>query len=133
MTTLESTPVTTSTTVTTNPPPSTLASTLSAPPPRRTVSAPGYSSRPTVIASNMLPPRGMATIKSVLSGDTVILLGSAASPNSIPKVVTFTLERITSPRMASKNNNHQDEPGAFAAREWLRELVIGKQVAFETR
>jgi len=126
MTTLESTPVTTTSTTATNPPPSTLASTLSAPPPRRIA-------RPTVIASNMLPPRGVATIKSVLSGDTVILLGSAASPNSIPKVVTFTLERITSPRMASKNNNHQDEPGAFAAREWLRELVIGKQVAFETR
>ena len=26
-----------------------------------------------------------------------------------------------------------DEPGAFAAREWLRQLVIGKTVAFETR
>jgi staphylococcal nuclease domain-containing protein 1 len=26
-----------------------------------------------------------------------------------------------------------DEPGAFTAREWLRNLVIGKQIAFETR
>ncbi|KAL3911169.1 MAG: hypothetical protein SGILL_007389 [Bacillariaceae sp.] len=35
--------------------------------------------------------------------------------------------------MASKANNNVDEPGAFPAREWLRQLVVGKMVAFETR
>ncbi|KAL3911394.1 MAG: hypothetical protein SGILL_007299, partial [Bacillariaceae sp.] len=35
--------------------------------------------------------------------------------------------------MASKGNNNVDEPGAFPAREWLRQLVVGKMVAFETR
>lgn len=34
--------------------------------------------------------------------------------------------------MASKTNP-VDEPGAFPAREWLRKLVVGKQVQFETR
>lgn len=34
--------------------------------------------------------------------------------------------------MASKSTP-ADEPGAFEAREWLRKLVVGKQVSFETR
>lgn len=36
-------------------------------------------------------------------------------------------------RMASRANNNVDDPGAFEAREWLRKLVVGKSVAFETR
>ncbi len=35
--------------------------------------------------------------------------------------------------MASKSNANTDEPGAFPAREWLRQLVVGKMVNFETR
>ena len=35
--------------------------------------------------------------------------------------------------MASKSNANTDEPGAFPAREWLRNLVVGKTVTFETR
>lgn len=35
--------------------------------------------------------------------------------------------------MASKNNSNIDEPGAFPAREWLRQLVVGKMISFETR
>ena len=35
--------------------------------------------------------------------------------------------------MASKANANVDEPGAFPAREWLRNLVVGKMVNFETR
>jgi len=34
--------------------------------------------------------------------------------------------------MASKSTGN-DEPGAFEAREWLRKLVVGKPVRFETR
>lgn len=78
----------------------------------------------------ILPAKGKARVKSVLSGDTVILLGSA--PNGgIPPEVLFTLEGLNAPRMASKSS--VDEPGAFEAREYLRKLVIGKFVRFETR
>lgn len=35
--------------------------------------------------------------------------------------------------MASKANANIDEAGAFPAREWLRELLVGKMVNFETR
>jgi hypothetical protein len=36
-------------------------------------------------------------------------------------------------RIASKGNNNTDEPGAFPAREWLRQRCVGKSVTFETR
>lgn len=35
--------------------------------------------------------------------------------------------------MASKANANTDEPGAFPAREWLRQLLVGKVINFETR
>eukprot|EP00980_Cylindrotheca_fusiformis_P001425 scaffold345_cov134-Cylindrotheca_fusiformis.AAC.36 len=40
---------------------------------------------------------------------------------------------LASFRLASKSNGNVDEPGAFPAREWLRQLVVGKMVQFETR
>jgi staphylococcal nuclease domain-containing protein 1 len=36
-------------------------------------------------------------------------------------------------RVASKGNGNVDEPGAFAGREWMRALTVGKNVMFETR
>jgi len=44
-----------------------------------------------------LPPRGVARVKNVLSGDTVVLLGKAAPGQPAPEVV-FTFERVTAPR-----------------------------------
>lgn len=85
-------------------------------------------SRPTI-----LPSRGTARVKQVLSGDTVILLGKASNPKARAPEVIFTLENVTAPRLASKSNANVDEPGAFPAREWLRQLLVGKMVNFETR
>jgi len=53
--------------------------------------------RPTI-----LPSRGVARVKSVLSGDTVILLGKASGPNEKAPEVVFTLENISAPRYVSK-------------------------------
>ena len=50
--------------------------------------------RPPII----LPSRGVARVKSVLSGDTVILLGKASTPNGKAPEVIFTLENISAPR-----------------------------------
>lgn len=86
-----------------------------------------------IIMVTVLPNRGSAKIKSVLSGDTVILLGRAAVPGGMAPEVTFTFERVTAPRLASKSNNNVDDPGAFSSREWLRNLCVGKTVTFETR
>ena len=49
--------------------------------------------RPTV-----LPAKGVARVKNVLSGDTVILLGKASAPNGKAPEVIFTLENISAPR-----------------------------------
>jgi staphylococcal nuclease domain-containing protein 1 len=46
----------------------------------------------------ILPKTGVARVKSVMSGDTVILLGKAPGPNSPPPEVIFTFESMTSPR-----------------------------------
>jgi len=81
----------------------------------------------------VLPSHGTALVKSVLSGDTVVLSGKAPSPGSKPPIVIFTFERVTAPRMASKVNGNIDDPGAFPAREWLRRTCVGKHVEFETR
>ena len=50
--------------------------------------------RPPII----LPSRGVARVKNVLSGDTVILLGKASTPNGKAPEVIFTLENISAPR-----------------------------------
>uniref|UniRef100_A0A7S2EXZ5 Uncharacterized protein n=1 Tax=Trieres chinensis TaxID=1514140 RepID=A0A7S2EXZ5_TRICV len=81
----------------------------------------------------VLPSRGVAVVKSALSGDTVVLLGRATQSGTKAPEVVFTFERVTSPRMASKGNNNVDEPGAFPSREWLRAKCVGKTVQFETR
>ena len=46
----------------------------------------------------ILPQSGLAIVKSVLSGDTVVLTGRSTSPGQQPPVVTFTFERVTAPR-----------------------------------
>ena len=46
----------------------------------------------------VLPSRGMATVKSVLSGDTVILTGRPTTAGAKAPVVIFTFERVTAPR-----------------------------------
>lgn len=51
------------------------------------------ANRPTI-----LPSKGVARVKNVLSGDTVILLGKAATPNGKAPEVIFTLENISAPR-----------------------------------
>ncbi len=82
---------------------------------------------------SILPATGSAKVKSVLSGDTVVLLGRAPAAGGKAPEVTFTFERVTAPRMASKANNNVDDPEAFPSREWLRTLCVGKTVIFETR
>jgi len=46
----------------------------------------------------VLPKTGIAKVKSVLSGDTVVLLGKATSPNKPPPEVIFTFEGLSAPR-----------------------------------
>ena len=46
----------------------------------------------------ILPATGVARVKSVLSGDTVILLGKPGAPNQPQPEVIFTFEAVNAPR-----------------------------------
>ncbi|CAO3623878.1 unnamed protein product [Cunninghamella blakesleeana] len=68
-----------------------------------------------------------AVVKNVLSGDTVILRGKPR-PNGPPAERLLALSNVQAPRLG--NNSRDDEPFAFGAREFLRKLLVGKEVAF---
>jgi staphylococcal nuclease domain-containing protein 1 len=46
----------------------------------------------------ILPSQGVARVKSVMSGDTVVLLGKPAVPTQAPPEVIFTFESLSAPR-----------------------------------
>ncbi|EQC42645.1 hypothetical protein SDRG_00373 [Saprolegnia diclina VS20] len=71
---------------------------------------------------------GNATVKAVLSGDTVVLMGNAT--NGPPPELMLTLASLQAPKLARTAEQH-DEPYAFASREYLRNLLIGKVVRFK--
>ncbi|SCV72043.1 BQ2448_4737 [Microbotryum intermedium] len=71
-----------------------------------------------------------ATVKSVLSADTLVLRGKVLSPNSLPRERVVHLDDgLTAPRVG--NRDREDEPWAFDAREYLRALLVGKTVNFQ--
>lgn len=62
----------------------------------------------------------VGNVKSVLSGDTLIL----ASPNNPSAERTLSLAYVTAPHLKREG----DEPFAFQSREHLRKLAVGKPV-----
>ncbi|KAI8137141.1 hypothetical protein BJV82DRAFT_636668 [Fennellomyces sp. T-0311] len=73
------------------------------------------------------PPVHKATVKNVLSGDTVILRGKPR-PNGPPPERLLALSNVQAPRLGNKDRD--DEPFAFGSREFLRKLLVGKEVSF---
>ncbi|KAK5991067.1 Staphylococcal nuclease domain-containing protein 1 [Cladobotryum mycophilum] len=61
-----------------------------------------------------------ANVKSVLSGDTLIL----SSPNNPTAERTFSLAYVSAPHLKREG----DEPFAFQSREYLRNLIVGKPI-----
>jgi staphylococcal nuclease domain-containing protein 1 len=70
---------------------------------------------------------GSGTIKAVLSGDTVVIVGKAAG--GPPPELQVSLSSVIAPKLG--RNENPDEPFAWSSREFLRELCIGKAVTFE--
>jgi len=62
----------------------------------------------------------VASVKSVLSGDTLIL----SNPTNPSAERTFSLAFVSAPRL----NKEGDEPFAFQSREFLRNIAVGKMV-----
>ncbi|KAK1933976.1 Ribonuclease TUDOR 1 [Phytophthora citrophthora] len=71
---------------------------------------------------------GHATVKAVLSGDTLVLIGAAT--NGPPPELMLTLSSLQAPRLA-RSPEQSNEPYAWASREHLRKLCVGKQVRFK--
>ena len=66
-------------------------------------------------------------VKSVISGDSLVIMGADASKGPPPeKLLTLN---ILAPRMGNRGGT-PDQPFAWAAREFLRQEVIGKRVSF---
>ncbi|KAJ9060508.1 hypothetical protein DSO57_1030164 [Entomophthora muscae] len=71
-----------------------------------------------------------AIVKSVLSGDTIILRGRPKN-NAPPAERQISLNFISAPRLTSKKDSAQEsQPFAFESREFLRRLLVGKEVGF---
>ncbi|CAN6470492.1 unnamed protein product [Victoria cruziana] len=65
-------------------------------------------------------------VKAVPSGDCLVIMGSTKA--EIPPEKTVTLSSLIAPRLARRGG--VDEPFAWASREHLRNLCIGKEVTF---
>ncbi|KAG9316712.1 hypothetical protein JVU11DRAFT_2772 [Chiua virens] len=69
-----------------------------------------------------------AVVKSVISGDTLVLRGPTGPQGQPPKERILHLSDITAPRMG--NTTREDEPWAFESRDFLRSLAVGKPISF---
>ena len=67
-----------------------------------------------------------AIVKSVLSGDTVILRGPAVKGPPQEKIVH--LANVQAPRLSM--NRQPSEPFGFASRDYLRKKLVGKKVLY---
>lgn len=74
---------------------------------------------------------GIATVKEVISGDTLVLVG--APKDGPPPEKRVSLSSVTAPRVALKTLTHEspDEPYGWPAREFMRTRLIGQQVQFK--
>ncbi|CAI2334758.1 unnamed protein product [Caenorhabditis sp. 36 PRJEB53466] len=93
----------------------------------------GSPTAPPVSASSSTTPavrRGL--VKSVLSGDAIILQGSPQS--GPPPEWTVYLSNVTAPRLGRRPTDSSpatpDEPYAWEAREFLRKKLVGHLVTF---
>ncbi|KAK0504683.1 hypothetical protein EDD18DRAFT_308303 [Armillaria luteobubalina] len=69
-----------------------------------------------------------AIVKSVISGDSLVLRGRPGPQGQPPKERILHLADVGAPRMGS--STREDEPWAFESREFLRALTVGKEISF---
>lgn len=70
------------------------------------------------------------TVKAVLSGDTVIVMGM--DTRGPPPEKQITLSSLKAPRMGRRDGTTKDEPFAWESREFLRKKCIGQPCVFRT-
>ncbi|EWC44535.1 hypothetical protein DRE_06707 [Drechslerella stenobrocha 248] len=67
-----------------------------------------------------------AVVKSVLSGDTLVLVPKGTAPGDTSQEQLLSLAFVTAPRLKREG----DEPFAFNSREFLRRNLVGREVNF---
>ncbi|CAN1242042.1 Ribonuclease TUDOR 1 [Linum perenne] len=68
-------------------------------------------------------------VKSVSSGDCLVIMAITTSKPGPPPEKTITLSSLMAPKLARRGG--VDEPFAWLSREFLRKLCIGKEVTFK--
>ncbi|KAK6335863.1 hypothetical protein TWF730_003238 [Orbilia blumenaviensis] len=68
-----------------------------------------------------------AVVKSVLSGDTLVLVPKGAPQGDASKERLLSLAFVTAPRLKREG----DEPFAFNSREFLRRNLVGREIQFK--
>ncbi|KAJ3146034.1 hypothetical protein HDU89_006764 [Geranomyces variabilis] len=76
-----------------------------------------------------LPQTGRAIVKSVLSGDTVVLRGKPAGGPPPEKIMA--LSNLSAPRTGTASKPENEEAFAYESREFLRRLLVGKEVQYK--
>ncbi|KAF6760252.1 transcription factor [Ephemerocybe angulata] len=71
-----------------------------------------------------------AIVKSVISGDSLVLRGRPGPQGQPPKERVLHLADLQAPRPGT--STREDEPWAFESREYLRALTVGKEISFTT-
>ncbi|KDR75802.1 hypothetical protein GALMADRAFT_248516 [Galerina marginata CBS 339.88] len=69
-----------------------------------------------------------AIVKSVISGDSLVLRGRPGPQGQPPKERVLHLADLSAPRLGT--STREDEPWAFESREFLRQLAVGKEISF---
>ncbi|TFK44793.1 hypothetical protein BDQ12DRAFT_702162 [Crucibulum laeve] len=69
-----------------------------------------------------------AIVKSVISGDSLVLRGRPGPQGQPPKERVLHLADLAAPRLGT--STREDEPWAFESREFLRALAVGKEISF---
>lgn len=69
-------------------------------------------------------------VKAVPSGDTLVLVKGGASPSGPPPELRVGLSSVRAAALGRADGGTKDEAGAFAAREGLRGMAVGKAVEF---
>jgi len=74
-------------------------------------------------------PSGYAVVKLVLSGDSIVVIGTPPATGGPAPELQISLSGLSAPRI-SRHSEQKDDPYGFASREFLRKIIIGRQVKF---
>jgi len=73
--------------------------------------------------------KGRGIVKSIVSGDTLIIKGRATNGPPPEKIISFS--NVEAPKLGTQNDPSREEPFALQSRDYLRKLLVGKEVTYE--